>query len=695
MESSLSSSDVSRPCAAESTVPGVSRPGWYPALNSWLERHLDWIALLAVAVGFTLRLDRALHTYLNPDEALHYLLANQYSVADAYRASLTNAHPPLYFLLLYGWRFLGNSEIMLRLPSVLAGTATIWVAYRWLRAALGLVPALTGLALFAGAPILVAISAEVRAYAVLLVCAVCALYFLELAFQTARAMKLVWFGLFLYLAILSHYSALWLTLALGIYVLVRGLRTARQKPFPFLTWIGVQAGALVLYVFLYLTHISRLRGSGMEQEAAGSWLQAGYFQAGQDSVLGFTLKSSVAVLGFLFTLPHVGAILAGVFLVAVIWLVVGRSRLKSELTDLRAFALLLLLPFLLAAAAGLARLYPYTGTRHLLFLFPFAVGALAFLVGQAAGRQLTPVLLAAVVVVPLWQTRAGQIPQTMSAANQGRKLMQTAIRYLRQTISTRQPILTDYQTSVLLGYYLGRDRVTDYRQGAEAAAGGFLEYDYGGYRIISTRAWSVGAREFDSLAGQFRRHYLSGTDEPLWVVDGGWGGTVAEELARLNGDRQQDLRYFGRNLVVFRSAGASGRASSPVAERALLWLVRQVAERFSSRMPPDSRRPVKTVIWPSGVAQDSVAGLFGRLADRTERYSDIYHSVRGSRDFDDYLPALAFWVFDNAEFQSAPLSYMNDRQNCLAGDYRFTLLAADADSVAAVYAIDKLGNGRE
>src|SRR5271168_3001782 len=78
------------------------------------------------------RLYEARAYFFNPDEALHTLLASQSSLNLAYRAALTNAHPPLLILVLYYWRSLGHSELILRLPSVLAGTACCWLLYLWL-----------------------------------------------------------------------------------------------------------------------------------------------------------------------------------------------------------------------------------------------------------------------------------------------------------------------------------------------------------------------------------------------------------------------------------------------------------------------------------------------------------------------------------------------------------------------------------
>jgi predicted membrane-bound mannosyltransferase len=98
--------------------------------DRWFEAHSNLSAILIVIAGFLVRLRAASGTFLNPDEALHYLLANQSSWQLAYHASLTNAHPPLLTLVLYFCRGVGTSEFVLRLPSVIAGTAFCWIFFK-------------------------------------------------------------------------------------------------------------------------------------------------------------------------------------------------------------------------------------------------------------------------------------------------------------------------------------------------------------------------------------------------------------------------------------------------------------------------------------------------------------------------------------------------------------------------------------
>ena len=86
---------------------------------------LSLAAALVLLMAFFLRLWKASGTFLNPDEAMHFLAANKSSLTEAYHASLGLAHPPLLILFLHVWKGLGASELVLRLPSVIAGTVFV------------------------------------------------------------------------------------------------------------------------------------------------------------------------------------------------------------------------------------------------------------------------------------------------------------------------------------------------------------------------------------------------------------------------------------------------------------------------------------------------------------------------------------------------------------------------------------------
>ena len=66
------------------------------------------------------------------------------------------------------------------------------------------------------------------------------------------------FSAFLYLAILSHYSAVFFVLASGVYAVAR-FADSRYPRKLIAAWAMGQVGALAIYVFLYVTHVSKIK----------------------------------------------------------------------------------------------------------------------------------------------------------------------------------------------------------------------------------------------------------------------------------------------------------------------------------------------------------------------------------------------------------------------------------------------------
>src|SRR5215467_5547869 len=123
-----------------SSAPQIQQPGKDTGVRASLDklacaiqRFPDCWMYSFLALGLLVRIWYATGTYLNPDEALHFFVANKVTWWETYQASLNVSHPPLLIFLLRVWRGLGTSELMLRLPSIVAGTAFCWFAYRWLR----------------------------------------------------------------------------------------------------------------------------------------------------------------------------------------------------------------------------------------------------------------------------------------------------------------------------------------------------------------------------------------------------------------------------------------------------------------------------------------------------------------------------------------------------------------------------------
>src|SRR5208337_421408 len=153
------------------------------------------------------------------------------------------AHPPLFILVLHGILFFGRTELILRLPSLVGGTAALWLAFAWIRRSLGEIPALAGLGFMALSPAAISASTEVRQYGLLL-CFVCgALYATERSLTEPSTAWAIVQGLCLLGALLTHYTAIVVIPSLGLYVLLRSL--LERVPRRILITIGVSQLVLV------------------------------------------------------------------------------------------------------------------------------------------------------------------------------------------------------------------------------------------------------------------------------------------------------------------------------------------------------------------------------------------------------------------------------------------------------------------
>lgn len=649
-------------------------------IDRWFFCHLDLVAVVVIAIGVLLRLLKASGSYLNPDEATHYLLANQPSLAAVYRSSLTNAHPPLVFFLLYFWRYIGTSEVALRSLSLLAGTASLWFVFRWIESLLGRTAGLAALLILAVSPAAIAISVEVRGYALLLLLMAMTLYFLERAFKEQAPRMIVFSSLTLCLAILTHYSTFPFALALGIYVLIRIFR--RELPTRVAaTWVGLQAGAVALYAFLYVTHISKLHGSGMQHFAVDVWLRNSYFHPGQDQLLFFPFQATLALFKYLFYSPLLG-IPEAILFIAAIWLLLAKRDSRGKTTPDRRFAgLLLLLPFLVSCGVAVAGLYPYGGTRHSVFLMLFAVSGISFLIADVAGERIWPLLLAALFVAPAWNLAARRPDNEMSDRNQSRSVMTATLRCIRQTIPPGSLIFSDYQTNVMLGYYLGSDQVTEIPMAVRTLVPDdtFVDYSYGGYQVVAPPTlWTFDRESFVARLASFREEYQLKRSDSVWVVDAGWGATIGSNQFPFAPDVSvSQVQRFGDNIIVFQvKSTASESVTNSLAE-----LARRVAARRDPRL--------NSVFWPNSVSVDSALRILNSRVDQIVSYNELYASVRsGERQLENYLPALAFWIFNTTEPHLAGMRYMNDGESYIASGFRFTLLGLSPDSAVGAYELD-------
>jgi mannosyltransferase len=131
----------------------------------------------------------------------------------------TENSPPLWYVLIWGWsRAFGIGEVALRLPSALAGVATVPVAWGIGRELAGRRAAIVTAALVATSPLFVWYSQEARVYALFVFTAALAMLCFLRADREPTPRRLAAFAASGALALATHYFAVFLLLGMCLWL---------------------------------------------------------------------------------------------------------------------------------------------------------------------------------------------------------------------------------------------------------------------------------------------------------------------------------------------------------------------------------------------------------------------------------------------------------------------------------------------
>jgi hypothetical protein len=491
-----------------------------------LQRTLWTYSLLVL--GILIRIWHASGTFLNSDEVMHFAAANHTTWLESYRVSLAISHPPLLIFVMHAWRVLGTSELMLRMPSILAGMAFCWFTFRWAELLFEKSVAWTMFVFVLFLPSSIELSTEIRQYALFLTSAMGSAYLVERALDKNSAATMLLSGVCLWLAIGSHFSAFLFAPAIGIYVIWR-MFSQRPAPRVVFTWIAGQLLALALCAFLYFTQIRQLSQYFGGQDATQSWmgnayLSHSYFIPGKVNPLVFVAGRTIGVFQFLFRQLLVGDIAFILFIAGLI--LIFRSRPASARVSSRQLGCLVLLPFGINCVAALLRAYPYGGTRHSCMLIPFALaGVSAALAHLVKHRHSFAMAAALLISLACHVSTAKELPYVAPDAQRSSH-MQSAMAFIHQ-IPAGEPIFADVQTNLLLGHYLCNQRLVV----SDRSIPGFVSYECGGHRVIaSTTKYIFTARSFYDQWQEMVSKYHMQPGFKIWVAQMGWYTYVEFEL---------------------------------------------------------------------------------------------------------------------------------------------------------------------
>ena len=512
------------------------------------------LPLLTVIAGFCARIVPGYQTFLNPDEALHLFLSDQPGLRQAYEASLKTAHPPLIILFMSVWQKFGSSELFLRLPFIVAGTAFGWIMFLWIRDIADRSSGLFALALFTFSPSLISLSAEIRQYSFLLLFCSASLYLFDSGLVRDSVFRVAGAAIALYLALLTHYSSLIFALGAGFYQLIR-LKPWRSSNLITGIWAIGQIGALGICYGLYRSHIRPLQESGLPTDIAETWLRTSVYHRGEDQVLHFIVHQTTRFFRFAISHGTIGTGALIFFLVGITALFLNKKNGSTLPEELR---WLLLLPFGVTITAALAGIYPYGGTRHDAILVLFGLTGTALGLVQLPKSWTRYVAVAVALGLIICNLFPFPTPPYILRPNQRKELMTTAVGFMRQRVAPDEVLFSDFEGGLLLSRYWC-DAWTVPRDAHSKKL--FTSACDGRELIVTTQAaWHLDISNFDSAWKRIAEVRREEREGHIWLFQAGW--IDDKESAWINALQRYGCREphnFGPNVFVCRLEASQTR----------------------------------------------------------------------------------------------------------------------------------------
>jgi len=359
-------------------------------------------------------------------------------------------------------------------------------------------------------------------------------------------------ALTLYLALLTHYAALIFTASIAVYGLLR-IVALRPTGRLVTAWIIAQTGGMAVIAFLWKTHISVIRHRSLTQDVAQSYLRSSLFHPRQENALVFLARANLRLFHFLFSEGAVSMLGMLLFVVGIVALLGDcDNRDRGRRPSNRQLGVLLLLPFAINCAAALAGVYPYGGTRHNSYLAILAMPGIAFAVGRWRPGRRWAGPLAVAIALAICNFTVVPAGSYIKPPNQKKELMKQAVGYLRGSAAPGSVVLTDYESGLLLGYYVCGTDITH--------SGELTEFFYvsrcGEYQSASLlpRLWVFRADTFPKqMQALVKNEPAQLRGRETWLFQAGFIVDLEPEFQALLGQYGcQSPRKFGSNILVCR-----------------------------------------------------------------------------------------------------------------------------------------------
>jgi mannosyltransferase len=307
--------------------------------------------LLILILGTALRLFRLGHQSFWWDEVYSATLSSKSLATVALNFGQT---PTLYHVLLHFWLYLGRSDAMIRLLSVLFAIAALWAVYLLGKNLLDERHGLLCALLMAVSPFHIWYSQEARMYSLLILLSTASMLFFIKLLQKPKSWAIFWWPLSMGLAIYTHYYAAFILVCQVLFLLIfhkrYDLLWSRLR-FALLALVVVSLP--ILYLFFINQRFSRLFSVGAGGNPFRIFSIPYTFFAFS---LGFSYGPSIAELHRSISLATLQSYLTQILLATLLFsglFILGLRSLWGEREKLVAVLLYLLVPVLGASLVSL------------------------------------------------------------------------------------------------------------------------------------------------------------------------------------------------------------------------------------------------------------------------------------------------------------------------------------------------------
>jgi 4-amino-4-deoxy-L-arabinose transferase-like glycosyltransferase len=502
-------------------------------------RASPWALAALTGLALALRLFRLGHQDVWIDEAFTAQLLDG-TFADLIAETARDNHPPLYYAVLYLLRPLGRNAVILRLPSVIVGTATVPLFYVLARRLLDARAAAYAALLLAVSPLHVYYSQEARMYALLLLLVVSATLCFLAAARTDHARHWAAYAAASAAAFYVHLGAAFVTAALAVHHLAY-----RDRRFGIRRWVIAHLAmlaAVLPWVAVGVPMLARVRAMAVHHVTLSTFALPYTFAT---FCLGYFFGPSVAdwhrslALAQLRPAAPVLAAAAATFggLAAL-----GLARLRRE--PPRLALLLVVIAFVVVcpyvAARALAAKY---NVRYALAALPF------FLIVVAAGLGSLRPRARAAALVSLLSLSGYALHGWYFDERYAKERTEAAVAHVRARLEAGDAVLAIGVTPAVRYYWPNQDLLPLPPRTFPPGDPGDL-----GTRLATlSRLWLISGREWDGDPRGDIRRFLEGTFRPTHTTS--FQGVTVTLYLRPGGPRR--ARTGRRPLLVRARAPAS------------------------------------------------------------------------------------------------------------------------------------------